>query len=252
MAPIETSKTTSSTKKPKTIDDDDKWLEVESEKDGKPTKPQQNHPPQPPQQSFPPPVQFLPPPPLHPPYDQFGRPLNPTSRMQQLENEVIDIASIDLGLLNAVHVLATHLIKSPESPAARQFVVYGDRWTGIPLSSSNFHNERTYAIQTIREMSYLIGLSKAVQLLRNALADKDLVEVGYELKVVKPLPLTPAPPPPVSVSPPMPIGPSYGVQDKEFRAIAKEVVKDAVREYSEDSQKEMINLVRDICLKSLE
>ena len=251
MAPTQTSKTVSSPRKPRTADDDDKWLEVEPERD---TKSQQNHPPPPPQQSFPPPVQFLPPPPpLHPQYDQFGRLLNPTSRIQQLENEIIDIASIDLGLLNAIHVLETHLIKSPEPPAARQFVVYGEKWTGVPLTGSNFHHERNYATQTIREMSNLIGLSKSIQLLRNAVADKDLVEIGYELKVVKPVPITPPPaPPPVPLSPPMPVGPSYVVQDKEFRTIAKEVVKDAIHEYSEESQKEMIKLVRDVCLKSLE
>ena len=102
-------------------------------------------------------------------------------------------------------------------------------------------------------MSNLIGLSKSIQLLRNAVADKDLVEIGYELKVVKPVPITPPPaPPPVPLPPPMPVGPSYVVQDKEFRTIAKEVVKDAIHEYSEESQKEMIKLVRDVCLKSLE
>ena len=200
MAPMQTSKTASSPRKPRTADDDDKWLEVEPETDTKPAKSQQNYPPPPSQPSFPPPVQFLPAPPLHPQYDQFGRPLNPASRIQQLENEIIDIASIDLGLLNAIHVLATHLIKSPEPPAARQFVVYGEKWTGVPLTSSNFHNERNYATQTVREMSNLIGLSKSIQLLRNAVADKDLVEIGYELKVVKPLPINPPPaPPPVPV-----------------------------------------------------
>lgn len=269
MAPVESTKTTSFTRNPRTtpVDDDDKWLEVMSEKEDEPIKPQptQTRPtppaPQPfqpthPHQSFPPPpVQVLPqgPLPLPSTFDSFGRPINPTSRLPQLENELIELASIELGLLNALDVLQKHLLKGVEHPIHRDFTSIGDNWTGLNLNSNPFYNERTYATQNIREMGHLIGLSKAIQLLRDALADKDRVEIAYQIKLVKPTP--PPPPPSISSLPSHPLvshSPSYGVQEREFKAVAKEVVKDAIREYSEDSQKEMIKLVRDVCLNSLQ
>jgi hypothetical protein len=98
--------------------------------------------------------------------------------------------------------------------------------------------------QFLRDIGYLIGLKRAVKILEEAAADEDLEKVTYKIVVQPPLPS-----PIVTMAPP-PFPPA--LQSSEFRVLAKDIVKDTVREYTEEVaksgadevQKEMIKLCR--------
>lgn len=197
----------------------------------------------------------VPPPPHSLPQDNFFPNLN-SSRVQQLQNELIDIATVDLGLLNSVRVLEQHLIQSPQDVKPRQYSPFGMEWRGVALDnfngplSTNLSLDRSGASMAVHNMGHLIGLSRAIRLLREALEDPDRVDVTYELNLFK-YPLVPAtgpimPPPP----PPMPPSPLSSLKADDVKNIVKEVLKESAT--SEESQREMIKLVRDVCMSSLQ
>lgn len=113
----------------------------------------------------------------------------------------------------------------------------------IDLRAGYLGTERTSSANTLRDIGYLIGLKRAVKILEEAAADEDLEKVTYKIAIQEPLP------PPVMMAPPQ-FQP--GFQSSEFRVLAKEIVKDTVKEYTEEVaksgsdevQKEMIKLCR--------
>jgi hypothetical protein len=282
MAPIEraTPKSDLKFKTEQIVEDDDKWTDLAAEKDEKdaPTQtdsPQSGPRPRPQINSLPigqgPPT-IGPPPmaqPCFPPgYDAFGRPL-PTEQ-SLLENQLIHTAEVTLGVLNASTILESHLLTTPglQNPGSNSIDVsvnpgmLADLTIGPGTrhySRSNFYSsERLNYSQMLRDMGYLLGLRRAIRILQDAAADETRENFKYTMKVV-----TPPPPPQAPQMPyhPMPMGipPAPMTAEKELRTIAKDLVKDTVREYRdavvmpgmEDVQKEMIKLCRDVCRDAL-
>ena len=135
--------------------------------------------------------------------------------------------------------------------------------------------DRNYANQILKDIGYLMGLKKAVKILQAALADPDRKDIKYKFKF--------AAVPPTGLMPPavnMPIGcgmgqtysPGFPVQlpqvpymppmstqgmQEQLRVIAKDIVKDTVKECkneggsTESVQQEMIKLLRDVCRDAL-
>jgi hypothetical protein len=204
-----------------------------------------------------------PPVPPQVPHNSFG-PNYTSVRIQQLQIELTDIATCELGLLNSVRVLEQHLIKSPQPVKPRKYAPMATEWTGVSLDafsgplSSNLSMDRSGALTTIHNMAHLLGLSRAVRLLREALEDKDRVDETYELRLLQfPLattgPMAPVPPMPQSCMPQsciMPPPPLSCLKENDVKKIVKEVLKESTS--SEESQKEMIKLVRDVCMSSLQ
>jgi hypothetical protein len=289
MAPIDSPQTPPSGRKPKTvtIEEEDNWEELAPENDLPTTSKAQPRPavippavastlrqraeiqraqgrpqvPGHPVCSFPPPASQpfgmpppypAPPPPQCFPYDSYGAHQSST-RIQQLQNELIEIATIDLGLLNSVRVLEQRLITSAQPAKPRQITPLGVEWRGVPLNNAPLANlslDRSGALMTIQNMGHLLGLSKAIKLLREALDDPDREDVKYEVNLFTYAPLPNPAMPMGAPPPPMPPTPLTCLKADDVKNIVKEVLKESTS--SEESQKEMIKLVRDVCMSSLQ
>jgi hypothetical protein len=285
MAPIERA-TTKSDLKVKTgqiVEEDDKWTDLAAEKEDEKDAPTQTESPQSKPQPRPQinclpigqgPPTIGPPPmaqPCFPPgYDAFGRPL-PTEQTL-LENQLIHTAEVTLGVLNAATILESHLLTPPgiQNPDSNsiEVSVMPNMLAELSIgpspsrhySRSNFYSsERLNYAQMLRDMGYLLGLRRAIRILQDAAADQTRVDYKYTMKVVPPPPSPQAPQ--MHPMAPMSMGfpPTAMTAERELRTIAKDLVKDTVREYRdavvmpgmEDVQKEMIKLCRDVCRDAL-
>jgi hypothetical protein len=187
---------------------------------------------------------------FHPPgipvFDVCGRPF--PSEQAVLEAQLVHLGEVTLGLATAVSILETHLI--PDMPVTKTREIQLPRYQydclpRIDLRSGYLGTERTSSSNSLRDIGYLIGLKRAVKILEEAAAaNEDLEKVTYKIVIQAPLP------PPVNMMAPPPFPPA--LQSSEFRVLAKEIVKDTVREYTEEVaksgsdevQKEMIKLCR--------
>lgn len=265
MAPVDNGPSTIANKQQSksfaAVDEDDKWTEI-IEKEDKDTSPQ----PEPTASATKPPAQnpfsvstFGPAvgPPTH---DPFGRPLH--TPQSALEAQLVLIGEVELGLLNAVAILERALIKevdkSPSEPYQAVWLIHPPLRQNTPGTRSTiWSSERFSSSQALRDMGYLIGLQRAVNLLREALGNPNRKDYSYTVKVVEQTPPQPPPLPHTIVSAMPPAGVT---QDKELRGVAKDIVKDTVREYKdeiitpamEEIQKEMIKLCRDVCRDALQ
>lgn len=280
MAPINQSKYTSSSKKPSppAVDDDDRWTDLVSDKEGKDSPAQTETSTSPaPVPKFPPQMTSTP---LSPasyfPPDSLGR-ATPTQQMT-LEAQLMHLAEIELGLINAVDIIEKHVLNTRDrnlvhEPYELNFpttypTLNPTRITASPANRSSVYNtERHNSAGALRDMAYLIGLGRAVKILKEAVADENRKDATYNVKIVPgPMPMPPHPPfPPTPMMypglPPSPLASqsSQLLQEKEFRNIAKDIVKDSVREYKdtvvgpsmEEVQQEMIKLCRDVCRDAL-
>jgi len=292
MAPIDQLKYTSNTRKPSTfpvVEDDDKWTDLVSEKEGK-DSPVQTEPiapattitptPEPVEGKFPPPMNISGFPCNYGMPDSLGR-STPTQQMS-LEAQLIHLGEIELGLMNAVEILEKHLINTKkynithepfELMVPNTYPITSTSYSRITASPSTrsilYSNERQTAASALRDMAYLLGLRRAVNILKEALADENRKDATYTVKgsshAVPPMPM-PVPPSPFPPPPPMYVTPpgimnqnTQLLQEKEFRNIAKDIVKESVREYKdsvvgpsiEEVQQEMIKLCRDVCRDAL-
>lgn len=208
------------------------------------------------------------------PADPINRTL-PTAQ-HKLEARLLHLAEVDLGLHNAISILDRHLVEEPVEDNDTIQISSGlmnrpMSYPGPPNPYGGRYNiystERTYASAVLKDMGYLLGLKKAVKILKDALADKDRVDVKYKLKVIQPPPL-PTPPPPMpqmcSVNMPMQL-PQYAgsmsmtTMQEQLRVVAKDIMKDTVKECknegaaaTESVQQEMIKLLRDVCRDALQ
>ena len=279
MAPIDQSKYTSSPKKPSppAVDDDDRWTDLVSDKEGKDSPAQTETSTSPaPVLKFPPQMTSAP---LSPagyfPPDSLGR-ATPTQQMT-LEAQLMHLAEIDLGLINAVDIIEKHVLNTRDrnlvhEPYELNFpttypTLNPTRITASPANRSSVYNtERHNSAGALRDMAYSIGLGRAVKILKEAVADENRKDATYNVKIVPgPVPMPPPPFPPTPMMypglPPSPLASqsSQLLQEKEFRNIAKDIVKDSVREYKdtvvgpsmEEVQQEMIKLCRDVCRDAL-
>ena len=140
-------------------------------------------------------------------------------------------------------------------------------YLGVPNGRYQvYQNERTSASAVLKDLGYLLGLKRAVKLLRDALADPDRKDIKCKFKVV-PIPNVNMPmnlPLPGCPPPPMPMPPQYvppmspTTMQEQFRAVAKDLVKDTMKECKnegsvmESVQQEMIKLLRDVCRDALQ
>lgn len=197
------------------------------------------------------------------------------------------LAEVELGMLNAVHILESHLTDfpsngNPSDHKLTQVDVTVNNGMFHPLGLSHqgirqanrvvfYGNERQNYSCMIKDMGYLLGLRRAIKILNDAVADTDRENIKYDFKVFTP---PPPPPPPQPQPQPQPMmapqnlppqffhGPHYPQMspEKQLRAVAKDIVKDTVREYKdtvlspgvEEVQKEMIKLLRDVCRDALQ
>ena len=277
--------TTKSKPSPIPFDDDDKW-DIITAKEPPPQKPAS-----PPTAVPPPNVSFgIPPPPMgsRPPVNPLPTylpPLNPMqggpprgpfaflpgdnvmnypNRQVALETQLMQYAEVDIGLLNAADILENHLLgkKLVDGP----YEIYVPTTLNSPgrvvQSPANryytYSNERQNSAAAVRDMAYLIGLEKAVKILRDAHEDPTRKDMTYSARVVSisPPPVFPAHQP---MGLPVPMPPQTSINETQFRNIAKEIVKDTLKECKDDNfsqsleevQKEMISLCRDVCRDAL-
>ena len=208
---------------------------------------------------------------------QFADPLQRTlpTAQQKLEARIVHLAEIDLGLQNALHVLECHLVDGPNEEANRTMEILPGSLRGGPtygpysIRHNYFSTERTYTVSALKDMAYLIGLKKSLKLLKDAIADPNREDLKYKIKIIQPVALPQPPPPPPMMGPPSyppqpmmpPMSPmSMTTMQEQLRVIAKDIVKDTVKECkneggsgSTDSvQQEMIKLLRDVCRDALQ
>ena len=245
---------TSYSKVPQSFEDDDRWTDVieQEEKDSS----LQTEPPPPAATTPVGPIQY-PMAPIPTPYDPFVRP-QPTAQMA-LENRLVYLAEVELGTLNAVDVLERNIINGEPINNIREIKIFPN----MPLINHTryqYGNDRSDAIQRVRDIGYLIGLKRAVKFLEDAVDDPERQNVKYTLTLLTPQPIPPPPPQQLPVAlPPAPLAPVNHSFRDDLRAIAKEVVKDTVNEYknevvipaTEAVQQEMIKLCRDVCRDAL-
>jgi hypothetical protein len=271
MAPLDQLKYTSSTKKPSprpAVDDDDKWTDLVSEKEGK-DSPAQTEPSTLPavDLKFPPPMA---PTPVYSLPDSLGR-STPTQQMT-LEAQLMHLAEVDLGLMNAVDILEKKILNLRDrnisnEPYELNFPltfpnINPTRITTSPANrASVYSTERHNSAAALRDMAYLLGLGRSVKILKQAVADENRKDATFNIRVSPgPVPMPPPPPfpqPPLYIPPVNPL--SHLMQEKDFRNIAKDIVKESVREYKdtvvgpsiEEVQQEMIKLCRDVCRDAL-
>lgn len=294
MAPIEqsTSKSALKVKASPTVEEDDKWTDLAIEKDEKDAPTQTEAPQSKAQfQANNPPFNYLPmgqgPSPMapimpmpmqtqlhtaHPQgYDAFGR-LLPTEQ-STLENRINHIAEVTLGVLNASLILESHLSTPPigsvgsktvEMPLVSSttvdgtnYITYGSHHGRYAARSGFYQSERSNHAQMVRDMAHLIGLRRALKILQDAADDDTRENVKYAMKIITPTPPPQPPQPQMLPAGYFPTPPATA--EKELKTIAKDLVKDTVREYRdavvmpgmEDVQKEMIKLCRDVCRDAL-
>lgn len=209
------------------------------------------------------------------PADPINRIL-PTAQ-HKLEARLLHLAEVDLGLHNAISILERHLVDEPaeDNDTIQISAALMNRPVSYPCPPNPYggryniySGERTYASGILKDMGYLLGLKKAVKILKDALADTDRVDVKYKLKVIQPPPLPTPPPMPqmCGVVNPMPMQvPQYPgsmsmtTMQEQLRVVAKDIMKDTVKECknegagaTESVQQEMIKLLRDVCRDALQ
>lgn len=279
MASITKSKP--SPKPSSTFDDDDKWDIIANKETPPPQKPAS-----PPTPTPPPNVSFgMPPPPMgsRPPVNpqpSYFPALNPMqgpprgpfsvlpgdnvipypSRQAVLETQLMQLAEVDLGLLNAADILENHLLdkKLVDGPY-EIFVSTNVNSPGRVVQSPanryySYNSERQNSAAVVRDMAYLIGLEKAVKILRDAHEDRARKDATYSARVVSINPPPSFPPPQPMMMPSLP-----SINEAQFRNVAKEIVKDTLKKSKDDNfsqsleevQKEMIKLCRDVCRDAL-
>ena len=271
------------------FDDDDKWTDIIADKDEKDTPP-------PPQPASPPiatsplnvPFGILSPPmaalPAINPQQPIWGNTNPMqipprrpypalpgdtsipfpSQQMVLEAQLMQLAEVDLGLLNAADILEKHLLD--KKLVQGSYEIFLNTNINSPLRvvqspANRFHiysAERQNMATVVRDMAYLMGLDCAVKLLRDAHQDRSRTKAKFSARVI-PLNLPPAfpPSPPFVLPPPMP--PPMSINESQFRNVAREIVKDTLKECKGDNfsqsleevQKEMIKLCRDVCRDAL-
>lgn len=266
MAPNELDTSKKQPVKPATpVEDDDKWTDLAEKEDSTPQ----------PETSPPPVIRPLgrgpnrhpmvpPPPPSLPPYlppmpGSLPPPL--TIAQQQLESQLMQLAEIQLGLLNAAEILEKHLYNHEENfpKDINEFQLFtspGSQRPALINPAFRFNqliSERSNLQQAVRDMAYIIGLNRAVKILREAAADRNRNDSKYTLKLVSstlpPIPMGPMLPP-LPYTPPL-----LSTQENQLRNLAKDIIKDTVKEVKaenmstalEEIQKEMIKLCRDVC-----
>lgn len=306
MAPFGQFKPTSTTKpNPKlatTVDDDATWddLSEKPETKGSPAKSDSAPSPRPSPVITPLPVRGqpipqsipLPPAPMVPTFPQSYGPYgysaihdtvarHPPTEQQLLEAQLLHIAEVSLGYLNAVHVLESHVSILPPATKANQLdVIVNPTLSPSPSAFSHegsrqpsrhyfYQLEHQNYTQMVRDMGYLLGLRRAIKILNAAVADTEREDVKYNIKQRAPAPPPPQQPQPFNpmimpMNQPMYMHPPVAQplpnsSEKELRSVAKDIVKDTVREYRdnvinpgvEEVQKEMIKLLRDVCRDAL-
>jgi hypothetical protein len=270
MAPIDQKLSTSPLPKQKTTsspipDDDEKWLDLTDA----PTETEDY--PKIPMQSM-------------NAYNGIG-PFDPLNRVaptvqHTLEAQLLHLGEVDLGLYNAIAILESHFVDQPESPELERILSRPAGVSGSTLFPRNqiYQSDRSLATQILKDIGYLMGLKNAVKILQAALADpdrKDIMKYKFKFAAVPPMgamspPLMPGLscgvasvyPPGFPVQVPLP-GAQYmppmstqGMQE-QLRVIAKDIVKDTVKECkneggsTESVQQEMIKLLRDVCRDAL-
>jgi len=184
------------------------------------------------------------------------------SRQTVLEAQLMQLAEADLGLLNAADILEKHLLdKNLVDGSYEIFVSTNINSPGRVVQSPanryyTYSTERQNLSAVVREMGHLMGLEKAVKLLRDAHEDRTRKDITYTTRIVSASPPSPFPPSIVS-QPPMP--PQISINETQFRNVAKEIVKDTLKQCKDDQfsqsleevQKEMIKLCRDVCRDAL-
>jgi len=196
-----------------------------------------------------------------------------------LEAQLLHLAEVDLGVYNAVLILERHLVDKPEE-LNQSFDLSSSLGRPIsclpPVPGGNtryqvYSHERSNANIMLKDIGFLLGLKKAVKILQAAVADPDRKDVKFKFKVPLPQNGTMSPPMPLSYvnGPPfqqaMPIQQPHYVSpmsmptmQEQLRVIAKDIVKDTVKECkneggsTENVQQEMIKLLRDVCRDALQ
>ena len=242
--------------------DDDKWTEIvaKDEQDTTPDAPVESLPASR-QQLSPPPASLHGPAPRQSPFQPWHD--NRALSLQSiLEARLYELAQLELGLLNTVDILERYLITNAEEIRAPCEIAISPTIpspTVSVVSPMVWSLNRSNAYQSVMDMGHLIGLKRAIKLLEDALGDPDRLDVKCTIKQVTPPPPPPIPQPPFG--PPMHSTSPYShSSEKELRNVAKDIAKDAVREYKdgivdpgrEDVEKEMIKLIRDISLQALQ
>jgi hypothetical protein len=255
VKPTPTQSTKQSSTSPLPIDDDDKWTDI-LEKEEKDSTSQTEPIPRAHGVPF---VQM--PQNIHlesQPIDIFGRPQS--SIQTDLENQLMHLGQVELGLLNAVDILERCIVKGDSHSNLEESIFPGHPGSNRAIYKSMIYSQdRSSATQLLRDMGYLIGLKRAVKILQDALSDDNREDIKYSFKAVSPVPL-----PPVQLQPfPIPnqslVSFPATTAEKELRAAAKDIVKETVREYrdevvipgTEAVQQEMIKLCRDVCRDAL-
>jgi hypothetical protein len=186
-----------------------------------------------------------------------------------LEAELLHLAEVDLGLLNAIAILERHLVDRPEElddMSELNRVLGRPVYTPFPHNHV-YNNDRISANQMLKDIGYLMGLKKAVKFLQAALADPDRKDIKYKSKL-------PPLPHPGAISPPMhtpamqvpcgtgvpyslhqgptmlPVQHVSPMPTQDPRVIAQDIVKQTVEECM-DVQRETIKLLLDVCRDAL-
>lgn len=184
------------------------------------------------------------------------------SEAQKLENELVSLAECKLGLLNAAFILQkeAHPEVLPTEPRRELLYCPNTPYANPHPSGCSIHysSDRITCLSMVKDFGYLLGLERAIKILKAANIDRKRENVTYSFKVVSsPAPLPPAPaqlqPYPPAIVPPGGID-----QAKELRKAAKEIVKESIKEYKkevldgvEEVQKEMIKLCRDVSIHAM-
>jgi hypothetical protein len=272
------------------FDDDDKWdIVVEKDEKDITLAPKPASPPSavsPPNTSFgmpPPPTAGRPLPNPQPPYFPGFNPMmqpqprSPFSvlpgdnvityptRQMALEAQLMQLAEVDLGLLNAADILEKHLLgKKLVEGSYEIFITTNINNPGqVVQSPANrnhcYSNERQNSTTVVRDMAYLMGLERAVKILRDAHEDRSRKNATYSIKIIGFGP-PPSPPPPLPQSLMVQTSfPQTTINEDHFCTVVREVVKDTLKDCKDDSftksseevQKEMIKLCRDVCRDAL-
>ena len=266
MAPVDKSKPTSDSKKPNTvIDDEDKWTELlgEKEENDSPAK-----------------VQIIPPVTLPSslgcvlPNPHWSVPMNPLPRpeqfgqvteQQKLESELLRIAEVKLGITKACRILETYLLDRKLTDGPYELTwndslnAPGQIVNSPANRSTSYSIERSQGCSALRDMGYLIGLNRAVKILRNAVEEED--QNDDKLFAVRVMTLSRPPNPfPPQLPVPQPIfSPTTFLNEQEIKKISNDIAKEVLREYKEEKvsssmevvQTEMIKLCRDVSLNAL-
>ena len=107
-----------------------------------------------------------------------------------LEAQLMQLAEVDLGLLNAADILEKHLLdKKLVEGSYEIFVTTNINSPGRVVQSPANRNycystERQNSAAVVRDMAYLMGLERAVKILRDAHEDRSRKDATYSAKIV--------------------------------------------------------------------